>query len=1450
MATEKKIQTTLVIKGDSKDGVRQLNLTGKELDSLLAKQNKTISVSKQMSEGYGKVTQSLSKYAMVAGGAVVAAGVAMVVSQMPVIDRLAKVSDQLGMATEKLVGYQHAANMGGVSNEQFVKAMQTMTKNIGDASMGIGRARVAIDELGLSSDEFFKLNTDQQYELISDKIAGLDSAQQKAAIASKIFGDAGIDLVNTLNLGSAGIAELARQTDIAGTALTRIDAAKVEQASDALSTAKMLGTGFAQQITVAVSPVITDLATRVFGVAEEMGGMASVAEKVFGYVITAAGFVGDAFRGVQIIVKGIQVVVAGIATAAINSFGMVIEGYRELANLIPGIKINYEETGFGRLEQAVSHTFTTLTSELNDLMLAQIPSQKLDAYIADVTRASVSAAEAVIDSNVRMAESSDEITISSAEMTKIQDELIGRYHPLQAATKKYEDELAKLAKVQGQIADEDYARILAGIEKAYRDTTNAITGSGSELGKIQDELIGRYNPLQAATAKYNAELAKLKMLHGTISQSDYDRYLSGIENSYRTTALGIAEAERKTRVLGSQSELLAKSYEEALKRVDASFARAWSGAGEGFDKLAGDLKKSMKDLLGELAHQAITQPILVKLGMVTSSGGLSAPGTGGSVANSLLGTGVGGIAANSLIGAGVSAITSSLLKGVAGSASFVGPLAPTGAGAAAGLGGTITGALGSAASSVMGVLSAIPGWGWALAGLALLGNHISKGDGWKRASIGFSVGPQPVVKDKHEFGKTEFASGLDITLINRRGSEEAANVIATMFQAIDAEAVRLVELAGGRLNLKNVDLAGTHADFGVNNGNFFGLRGGKNGLEDEGALLPLLSSFTRQILQHVEGLDEELMSVLQNATGTAEQILAQFADALALREPDTQAVAEALQAVVTVETELASTLVESVKLMLVTTKAAANLQSSIRDQIYTLQGIALLSQVAVGDVDGRIAEIAQLRQAAVASHAEQMRMEQELYNRRLSLTRDLKDYAISLQIGDKSILSPADQLTLAQKQFRKLSDAVNDETLSNEERLAAGEGLKSAGDSYLDAARGMFASSGAYKDIFREVLGVVENTSALADPGAAFDPTAANNALISELNSLRAELAVITSDSTNKVVDELVLIKGFIEDLAPDLAAAISATMGVFMRGLESKGTYTEVIADKIPKGTLAESGANDYLGNLGLGAVDDYRSKRNDSIPLADIAAYVAEVEASGASWVDKVTAVYTAAIENGVGSGQLAEATSYDQQEIIDAVVGVGLPPFNSYVYPPAAPAAPAAAVAANDGDKRNESASSAEIASYVTGVMSSGASWIDQIKMIYDAANDNGIGSKQLAEATGFTQQEIIDAALSAGLPSFSGGGRGTGPESGWLALMHGTEDVMPVNGSGGIRDLITEIQGQNKLLRLVSDNIETVQQAIYNVGMHAAEQREALKTIDNSSLTELQKLTVRRANGSIG
>ena len=139
-----------------------------------------------------------------------------------------------------------------------------------------------------------------------------------------------------------------------------------------------------------------------------------------------------------------------------------------------------------------------------------------------------------------------------------------------------------------------------------------------------DDLHDSLNPAEVAARKYKDQQ---EFLNEVIARGGEDA-----AKATRDLDLLREQYEQNTRATSDW----AKWTEGALERVDSAFADAWRNIGDGFAGFRDSLTNAFKQMLAELAHMAITRPIVMQIGAALGIGGAAGQAT------SMLGGGSGG----------------------------------------------------------------------------------------------------------------------------------------------------------------------------------------------------------------------------------------------------------------------------------------------------------------------------------------------------------------------------------------------------------------------------------------------------------------------------------------------------------------------------------------------------------------------------------------------------------------------------------------------------------------------------------------------------------------------------------------------------------------------------------------------------------------------------------------
>lgn len=370
----------LVLTGDSRSLKAAIDSGSLSLATLSAKSRESIN--------------SFAKWgaAGAVAGAAIIAGV--VNSSRQSIDVLAKKSDQLGITTEKLAAFQHLGELTGVSTTSMNSSLERMSKRLGEAAQGMGAARPQLERLNLSAKELVALSPDQQYQKIADSIKGLNTQSEKAAAVAAIFGREGLALLNTIEAGAEGFRQAQDDVNAFGTAISRVDAAKVEEANDAFERVQEALKGVATRLTVQLAPVMKVIADRFVNAARESGGFSDILLAGINASIEAVAFLGDTVRGLEVVWQVAEVAAIGFISATLTGLDELQKAAAGALSWIPGVDIA-PSAALSEWAQASRDSLIEVNGELGKLIDEPMPSENIKQFFADVTKEAQIAAEEI-----------------------------------------------------------------------------------------------------------------------------------------------------------------------------------------------------------------------------------------------------------------------------------------------------------------------------------------------------------------------------------------------------------------------------------------------------------------------------------------------------------------------------------------------------------------------------------------------------------------------------------------------------------------------------------------------------------------------------------------------------------------------------------------------------------------------------------------------------------------------------------------------------------------------------------------------------------------------------------------------------------------------------------------------------------------------------------------------
>lgn len=152
-------------------------------------------------------------------------------------DNLNKLAQKVGVSVESLSAFQYAAKLSDVSAEQLATGLTRLARAASDAQAGTGESAEAFRALGIAvTNSSGQLKGTEDLLLdVAEQFAGIEDGAGKTALAMRLFGRAGADLIPLLNQGRSGFAELRAEAERLGVVISSNTAKAAEEFNDNLT---------------------------------------------------------------------------------------------------------------------------------------------------------------------------------------------------------------------------------------------------------------------------------------------------------------------------------------------------------------------------------------------------------------------------------------------------------------------------------------------------------------------------------------------------------------------------------------------------------------------------------------------------------------------------------------------------------------------------------------------------------------------------------------------------------------------------------------------------------------------------------------------------------------------------------------------------------------------------------------------------------------------------------------------------------------------------------------------------------------------------------------------------------------------------------------------------------------------------------------------------------------
>lgn len=349
-----------------------------------------------------KDMQQVSRAIKIAAAAAVGAFALLTRQGQTFVDSQAKAADSLDGTIDGLRAAQIVAGDFGISNEQLVSTVQRLNRELAGARDGSGNAAEALDRLGLSADQLLGMDVDQRMATIANAVSGLGLSSAETADLLRDLGVRNQELINVLRGGGDAFAAAREEVNEYGLSLSRVDAARVERANDAISRVPRLLEPIRTQLAVSLADPLKAITDQWLEMGKETGGFRDEVDSMVDSVITGLLFVVDAADGVkrafQLAGRGLALMVIDAQRDFLKLADTIYQGPVEATNWliaqinrIPGIDMGeVENSDFGRQLEANRAMFEEASriarQDMQDILMAPMASVDLRSRI-DATRA-------------------------------------------------------------------------------------------------------------------------------------------------------------------------------------------------------------------------------------------------------------------------------------------------------------------------------------------------------------------------------------------------------------------------------------------------------------------------------------------------------------------------------------------------------------------------------------------------------------------------------------------------------------------------------------------------------------------------------------------------------------------------------------------------------------------------------------------------------------------------------------------------------------------------------------------------------------------------------------------------------------------------------------------------------------------------------------------------------
>jgi hypothetical protein len=274
-------------------------------------------------------------------------------------------AQRVGMSSQAFQRLAYSAKLAHVDQDGLTISLEQMNKRLAEVAIeGSGPAADAIRRFGLTARGLAAMGPEKAMATLLEVISQVANPMERAAVAQDLFGRSGQQMINVALKGAGALKAQGDEAAGWGVALSDIDSAKVEEASQSFIRLGAASQGFANIIVAQLSPFIVELTDRYIEWGYQGTKSASFVAQGMDWISAASGRALDGFHGFKTVFHLIEMAIGEMVSYFLAGIEHMLEGIdwvakklgkdSDLASTMRGWSQGFEDAAIQHLDAAES----------------------------------------------------------------------------------------------------------------------------------------------------------------------------------------------------------------------------------------------------------------------------------------------------------------------------------------------------------------------------------------------------------------------------------------------------------------------------------------------------------------------------------------------------------------------------------------------------------------------------------------------------------------------------------------------------------------------------------------------------------------------------------------------------------------------------------------------------------------------------------------------------------------------------------------------------------------------------------------------------------------------------------------------------------------------------------------------------------------------------------------